>query len=65
MSWTNVSKPVGSNYTNVNPMGREQYDQADITYDSATTYYDGIDMNQWTDVNKPNTPTWNNVAKPT
>jgi hypothetical protein len=46
-------------------MGREQYDQSDLTYDSATTYYDGVNMSQWTDVSKPNTPTWNNVAKPT
>ena len=64
MSWTNISKPNTSNYTNVNPQGKEQYNQADITYDSASTYYDGINPNQWSDISKPNTPTWNNVAKP-
>jgi len=50
---------------NVNPMGREQYDQSDLTYDSAVTYYDGINPSQWTDISKPNTSTWSNVAKPT
>lgn len=45
-------------------MGKEQYDQADITFDSAITYYDGINPNQWTDVNKPTTPTWTKVPKP-
>jgi len=64
MAWTPVVKPVGPTYTNVNPIGKEQYDQFDITYDSSTTFYDGVDPSQWTDVNKPSTPTWNNVAKP-
>lgn len=62
--WNNVPKPVGPTYTNVNPQGKEQYDQADITYDSANTYYDGINPNQWNDVSKPVTNNWQNVAKP-
>ena len=34
-------------------MGKEQYDQASLTYDDANTYYDGVNMNQWTDIPKP------------
>lgn len=63
--WINVPKPNTSNYTNTNPQGREQYNQSDITYDSATTYYDGINPNQWSDVTKPTTSAWTNVSKPT
>lgn len=53
MAWTKVNKPTGPTYTNINPAGKEQYDQADITYDSATTYYDGINPSQWSNVSKP------------
>lgn len=65
MAWTSVNKPTGTNYTNLNPVGKEQYDQADITYDSATTYYDGANPGQYTNVAKPTTNAWNNVNKPT
>lgn len=51
--WTNIPKPTGLTYTNVNPMGKEQYDQVDITYDDSNVFYDGINPNQWTDVAKP------------
>lgn len=63
--WTNVSKPGAQAYSNVNVGGKEQYDQADLTYDSATTYYDGLNPNQWTTVPKPSSQSWTNVAKPT
>jgi len=62
--WTNIPKPSVRSYTNVNFPGREQYDQADVTYDSATTYYDGINPNSWTNVAKPVSSTWTKVAKP-
>jgi hypothetical protein len=65
MPWTNVSKPTASTWTNLNPMGKEQYDQVDVTYDSAIVYYDGLVPNQWTNVIKPSTLGWTNVAKPT
>lgn len=64
MAWTNIPKPVGPTWTNTNPMGKEQYDQADIQYDSSTTFYDGINPSQWTDVNKPTGPVWTKVPKP-
>lgn len=65
MSWTSVPKPSAQNYTNVNPMGKEQYDQADVTFDSASTYYDGVNPSQWTNISKPGAQSWTNVAKPT
>lgn len=65
MPWTNIPKPTGTSYTNVNPAGKEQYDQVDITYDSATTFYDGANPNMWTDVAKPISSLWTKVSKPT
>lgn len=65
MAWTKISKPGAQTYTDVNPQGKEQYDQPSIAYDDSSTFYDGVNPSQWTDVNKPTTPTWNNVAKPT
>lgn len=53
MSWTPVAKPTSRNYTNVNPAGKTQYDQSDITYDDPNMYYDGVNPSQWTEVAKP------------
>jgi len=64
MAWTNVAKPNTPTYTNVNPSGREQYDQSSIEYDQADIYYDGVNPNQYTNVAKPVTPTWTNISKP-
>ncbi len=63
--WTNVSKPTGTAYTNLNPMGKEQYDQADISYDDVNVFYDGVNPAQWTDISKPSTNAWISVLKPT
>lgn len=62
--WTDVPKPSTLAYTNVNPAGKTQYDQADITYDQADMYYDGVNPNQWTDINKPTASTWTKISKP-
>ena len=64
MPWTNIPKPSAQAYTNVNPMGKEQYDQSDIMYDDPNTFYDGINPMQWTNVNKPTGPSWTSVPKP-
>lgn len=53
MSFTKVPKPVSTSYTNTNVMGKQQYDDALITYDDPTVYYDGVNPFQWTDVAKP------------
>lgn len=62
--WTNVPKPTSSTYTMLNPQGKEQYDQASLSYDDANTFYDGINITQWTSVNKPATSSWTSVTKP-
>lgn len=64
MPWTNVSKPSVTGWTSQNPVGKSQYDQADIAYDSAATFYDGGDPNAWTNVSKPSVTGWTNVLKP-
>lgn len=61
--WSNIPKPTASNYTNVNPQGKTQYDQVDITYDDPNMFYDGLDVNMWTDIGKPSTGlTWNDLV---
>ena len=55
-SWTNVSKPTGRPYTNINADGKTQYDQSNITYDDSNVYYDGVDQFAWTDIAKPTAP---------
>lgn len=62
--WTNVGKPSVRSYMNVNPVGKTQYDQSNITYDDANTFYDGGDPNSWTKVAKPISSMWTKVAKP-
>ena len=53
MAWQNISKPTTSGWTNLNPSGRTQYDQSNITYDDASIFYDGYDPNLWNKVTKP------------
>ncbi len=52
-NWTNITKPGAQTYTNLNPIGKEQYDQANLTYDDLNTFYDGVNVNQWTNIAKP------------
>lgn len=52
-TYTNINKPSGTSYTNKNSVGKEQYDQADVIYDSATTFYDGTNFSQYTNITKP------------
>lgn len=53
MAWTSIQKPIATTYTNLNSQGREQYDQANISYDDSSTFYDGINQDQWTMLAKP------------
>ena len=63
-TYTNITKPSGTSYTNQNAIGREQYDDPSITYDSASTFYDGVNQSQYTDISKPSGTTYTNIAKP-
>lgn len=65
MAWTNVPKPTSSIFTMVNPQGKEQYDQASITYDDSSVYYDGANPNLYTNVAKPTSSVWTKINKPT
>lgn len=64
-TYTKVTKPSSTAYTNINTTGREQYDQSDITYDSAIVFYDGVNQSQYTKINKPSSTTYTKVTKPT
>ena len=60
--YTYLAKPTGASYTRVNPVGREQYDQSDVTYDSSTVFYDGVNTTAYTNVSKPLNPTWATIV---
>jgi hypothetical protein len=62
MSWTNVPKPIGANYTRINSQGKQEYDQFDLTYDDPTIFYDSTNEAAWTGVVKPALPTWNDLT---
>ena len=62
MAWTSVAKPTTPSWTNTNPQGREQYDQSDLTFDDSSIFYDGVNVNQWTDVATPSGPTWDSIV---
>jgi hypothetical protein len=64
-AYTNISKPTGANYIDVNPQGREQYDDWVIAYDDTGIYYDGTDENAYTSISKPTGSTYTSIAKPT
>ena len=51
--WTDIAKPTGSNYTPVNPQGKQHYDQADLTYDDTNIFYDSVNETAWTGITKP------------
>lgn len=52
-TYINISKPSGTSYSNQNCVGKEQYDDPSIIYDSLTTFYDGINQSQYTKISKP------------
>lgn len=64
-AYTRVTKPTSYGYTNVNPQGRQQYDQADISYDDASVFYDGVNETAYTTVAKPTSSVYTKIAKPT
>ena len=49
-TYTNLTKPSGTSYTNQNTVGKQQYDQSDITFDDANVFYDGLNLSQYTKV---------------
>ena len=53
-TYTNISKPSGTSYTNFNAVGKQQYDDSNLTYDDVNVFYDGYNLSQYTNILKPN-----------
>jgi len=64
-NYTNISKPTGASYTNVNSSGKEGFNDSAVTFDSATTFFDGVNNAVYTNVNKPSGSPYTNISKPT
>lgn len=64
-TYTYIAKPTASTYTNINPQGKEQYDQVSLMYDDPNTFYDGTNMAQYTKVAKPTAQGYTYIPKPT
>lgn len=62
--YTNIAKPSVTGYTNQNAIGKQQYDQSDITYDDANVFYDGVNQSLYTNVSKPVGTSYTNINKP-
>lgn len=63
-TYTKIAKPSGTNYTQVNPMGREGFDDANILFDDPNVFFDGYNVSQYTKINKPSGTTYTNIPKP-
>jgi hypothetical protein len=63
VTWTNIAKPSTLNWTNTETF-LPVYDESSITYDTTTTFYDGVNQAQWTNIAKPSGTAWTNIAKP-
>lgn len=64
MTYTYIAKPPVRPYTNLNPQGKEQYDQASIAYDDVNTFYDGVNPTQYTKIAKATAQAYTYVPKP-
>ena len=62
--YTNVSKPTGTNYTNLTH-GIVIYDDSTFIYDDSATPYDGFDATVYTNLAKPTSSVYTKIAKPT
>ncbi len=52
-TYTNITKPSGTSYTNQNTIGKEQFDDVNVVYDDSGVFFDGINYSQYTSVSKP------------
>lgn len=58
VTYTNVSKPSSTPYSNANARGKEQYDQSNLIYDDTTAFYDGVNLMAYSYADIP-TLAWN------
>lgn len=52
-AYTYIAKPIDATYTRVNSPGRQTYDDALISYDDSSVFYDSVDYNAYTNIPKP------------
>lgn len=63
-TYTNINKPTVTGYNNLNPVGKQTFDDAGVSYDDSATTYDGTDPILYTNVSKPVGTSYTNIAKP-
>lgn len=63
--YTNIAKPTGTGYANVNSSGKEAFDDTTVTFDQSTTFFDGINNAVYINLSKPTSSSYTNIAKPT
>lgn len=63
-TYTNITKPTGTTYTNQNLVGKEQFDDSNVLFDDTAVFYDGVNLSQYTGVTKPSGTSYTNIAKP-
>lgn len=63
-AYTYPAKPSAGIYTDLNAVGKQQYDQADIMFDDPNVFYDGVDMTAYTNLTKPVGTPYTNISKP-
>lgn len=62
--YNQVSKPNQTTYTTQSFQGKQSYDDSLVQYDSASVFYDSVDVNLYTEVSKPSQTTYQTIAKP-
>lgn len=62
--YTNIAKPSATSYTNLNPLGKQTFDDVTVSYDDTVTTYDGTDVNLYTNITKPVGTSYTNISKP-
>jgi len=63
-TYTNIPKPTSTSYTSLNFQGKQIFDDANLTYDDASAYYDTVNMNQYTSHSKPSSTSYTKITKP-
>lgn len=65
MPYTNIVKPTDATYTNVNASGgKESFDDVNVTFDQASTFFDGVSTAAYTNLAKPTGTPYTNIVKP-
>jgi hypothetical protein len=52
-TYTNITKPSSTSYTNQNLVGKEQFDDVNVMYDDPVVFYDGVNQSQYTVISRP------------